>query len=815
MNDFLNFRISSGLKNILGRDLITNDNIAVLELVKNSYDAHASKVEITFEEDRLTIADNGKGMSMNDLLDKWLFVGYSAKRDGTEDTSYRAKMKRHYAGAKGIGRMSCDRLAKKLTLVTKSADFSTTERLSIDWDTFEQDQKEEFGEITFPHESTKDMPYFPENKETGTILRFTNLRREWTFERISSLRKALEKMINPFAETSAFQIEIIAPHFVEKDNAIRSKMNEIEHSAKNENEKLTALAEEEQKIVNGPIVNRMASILSLKTTQIESKLLDGVITTTLSDRGTLMYKIEEDSIYPHLEDVSINLYYLNRKAKYNFALKMGVEVVNYGNVFLFRNGFRIYPYGEPADDSWGLNKRVQQGYNRTIGTRDLVGRVDVETERVDDFKEVSSRDGGLVETEASRELFAYVTKVHRLLERYVVGVLWGINFLNSDYFKDENTAIVERQKLQEEEKKSESTEHVYDSIGSRVDFVQLIKSLTNNPSMRVIDYNKDLVNIVSKPTELDKLQTKILDDLRKVADRTHDSALLQRINAFEKELEKLRKKKNEAERRVLEEKTKREQAEYRALEAENRRKEEVEKRKTKEKELAAQKQVNMYLSATQHTSPEVLDLMHAVALSSNDLNALIDSVSVGLRDKSLSIGDVLNYLDEMSFHTSRIIKISKMLTKADIVLLSRATEIDLKEYIKEYVFNFEHSIHVVYGHEYEGIKKKLIPVLELSIVLDNLISNAKKADATEITLDFEERNGTIEIAFSDNGKGVNLERYTPESIFDPGVTDRRGGSGIGLSTIRKFMDKDLNGEIAFAGNGLRYSTGATFVLKFY
>ena len=278
-------------------------------------------------------------------------------------------MKRHYAGAKGIGRMSCDRLAKKLTLVTKSADSSTTERLSIDWDTFEQDQKEEFGEITFPHESTKDMPYFPENKETGTILRFTNLRREWTFERISSLRKALEKMINPFAETSAFQIEIIAPHFVEKDNAIRSKMNEIEHSAKNENEKLTALAEEEQKIVNGPIVNRMASILSLKTTQIESRLLDGLITTTLSDRGTLMYKIEEDSTYPHLEDVSINLYYLNRKAKYNFALKMGVEVVNYGNVFLFRNGFRIYPYGEPADDSWGLNKRVQQGYNRTIGTR--------------------------------------------------------------------------------------------------------------------------------------------------------------------------------------------------------------------------------------------------------------------------------------------------------------------------------------------------------------------------------------------------------------------------------------------------------------
>lgn len=59
--DDLNFRISSELKNILGRDLITDDNIAVLELVKNSYDAHATKVEMTFEDDKLVISDNGKG----------------------------------------------------------------------------------------------------------------------------------------------------------------------------------------------------------------------------------------------------------------------------------------------------------------------------------------------------------------------------------------------------------------------------------------------------------------------------------------------------------------------------------------------------------------------------------------------------------------------------------------------------------------------------------------------------------------------------------------------------------------------------------
>ena len=87
MPNELQFKVSAELKNILGRDLITSPNIAVLELVKNSYDAHATKVEITFGEDSLVIADNGKGMSLDDLKNKWLFVAYSAKSDGTEDKS--------------------------------------------------------------------------------------------------------------------------------------------------------------------------------------------------------------------------------------------------------------------------------------------------------------------------------------------------------------------------------------------------------------------------------------------------------------------------------------------------------------------------------------------------------------------------------------------------------------------------------------------------------------------------------------------------------------------------------------------------------
>ena len=151
MDDKLQFKISSALKDLVGKDLITSDNIAIFELVKNSYDAYADHVVITFANDKITIADNGKGMSFADLKDKWLFLGFSAKKDGSEDyeddkqKSYRDKIKRYYAGAKGIGRFSCDRLGSLLTITTKTETANYAEQISVDWSKFEVDQKIEFA----------------------------------------------------------------------------------------------------------------------------------------------------------------------------------------------------------------------------------------------------------------------------------------------------------------------------------------------------------------------------------------------------------------------------------------------------------------------------------------------------------------------------------------------------------------------------------------------------------------------------------------------------------------------------------------------
>lgn len=803
--DELKFRISTGLKSILGQDLITSDNIAILELVKNSYDAHATKVIITFEDDSITIADNGKGMNLNDIKNKWLFVGYSAKSDGSEDASYRSKIKRNFAGAKGIGRISCDRLGSEVWLTTKSEDSETVEVIHVDWNKFEQSLKKEFDRIPVEHETLSSIHIFPDDRLIGTEIRITGFRSgtpAWTKERIIDLKKSLEKMINPFSNTDDFRIEIKAKAFEKEDEKIYAQL-------KAEDDILTddKKAQLRNAIVNGLISNTIANVLTIKTTLIESRLVNGIITTKLLDRGELMYETQEINTFDKLEDVTINLYFLNQSAKKTFSQRMGVQPVQYGNVMLFRNGFRVWPYGEPGDDSWKLDYRAQQGYNRYIGTRDLFGRVDVETSDVGDFKEVSSRDGGLIMTEAAKQLMEYFSMIHRRLERYVAGVLWGEGFLKNEYFQSQTLALEARDMLKKNDKDSDSSENIYKNIGSKIDFLQLIKSLVNDKNIIVTYYNNDLADVVSDLTYADVIQTNFILSLKDIAEKTSDTSLAQNIAFFEKRIADMRKEKEEAERRTEMERKAKEKAEREARIAK-------EQRIKVEKELAAKKQQNLYLSSTQNTSADAKDFMHAIKLSATELDSVINITSKKVRKKTLTTESLLVNLDEMAFRTNEIIQISRLLTMADVTMLSKDTEIDIQEFIIEYLMKFRNGIKVTIGNQYPGIKKKLISALALSVVIDNLKDNSEKANATELIIDFYEIDNDIQVMFSDNGRGVDLEKYTPESIFEVGVTNRRGGSGIGLYTIRTFMERYLNGTIQFEGNNLKNNSGATFKLTF-
>ena len=788
MKDNLQFRVSAELKNILGRDLITSPDIAILELVKNSYDARAQKVEITFDDDYLSIADNGKGMSKQDLIDKWLFVAYSAKSDGTEDISYRDKFTRRYAGAKGIGRLSCDRLANNLILTTRGNEGNKTEVLYVDWTTFENNKKTEFDTINIPHESLDSIATFPQNYPTGTILEFSNLHDKWSREDILRLRKSLEKMINPFSGTDDdFQIEIIAPKMKEEDEKSESRHD----------------------VVNGIIENSIADVLKLKTTQIESRIENDVIVTTLTDRGIKMYEIEEENTdFRELSSASVSLFYLNRAAKYNFSARMGIQPVNYGNVFLFRNGFRILPFGEFNDDSWGINQRQQQGYNRFLGTRDLFGRVDVETEDVNQIKEKTSRDSGLIQTLASRQLMDYFTRIHRRLERYVVGVLWGEGFVRKDYFVNQNSALKAREQLRETDKDQESAEHLYDNIGSKVDFMQLIRSLVNDNSITVKYYNEELADIVSNPSETEVIQAQMFDDVRKMAEKINDADLLNKIADFEHHVDVLRLQKEEAERKANEERKAKEIAERKA-------KEEEERRKKVEIELKQRTKQNLFLQSVGNLDTDrILKYHHDIRIHAATIHNTVGQILRKANRGSLSVEETVKLIERISRANDKITSIAQFATKANYSIDADTINADIVNYIDEYINNV---LPEFYGdldlHCTNNSCMKVIDFspLEASIFIDNLVSNTVKANAKHFNVVFEKDNETICMTISDDGEGLSPNIIDPNNILEKGYTTT-SGSGLGLYNVSTFVKTVMNGTVTVDNN--HEKSGFKLIIKF-
>lgn len=847
----LHFKTNVQIKSIIGKDLINDDNIAILELVKNSFDADAKRVDISFynlkqnddshiegysdKTSRLIIQDDGVGMSLADIRDKWLNIAYSEKK--ANNRQYNRMM----AGAKGVGRFSCDRLGKYLNLYSKKSGEEYVV-LRIDWEKFEIDnQATEIQSIALDYEIISSSELLQRGFtpfKHGVILEIIKLRSNWVTysvdnwitDKLTNLKKYLEKLINPNQafEKNDFGIYLNADEF-KFENACKEEVDQF----------------------IGKIENTIFRKLDFKTTSIECTTIENgtQILTTLKDKGEVIYWIKEYSdYYPAIKDFKITLYFLNTYAKAFFTKQTGIRSVDYGSIFLFLNGFRIPPYGEEGDDWLKLEQRRIQGYARFISARDLVGQIEIlDTDNA--FQIISSREGVvkndnyILLTDRKQGVFY---KVLRRLERYIV------DGLNWDSIPDED-----RNKISEIERKIIKGELTEDNLRYQEDnnikqnrIYESIHSIIGATPKKVVELYINETLIESKIAEEKAIAEKEFEQLladfenRKISGEllaqilrkkaTESEELEKQLSAFSKyttneatskaiiEIQAFKKTIEEQTRIIellqkqLEEKdseienTKKD-ADERVAQAERLKEEAEKKRKEAEKNLDAQIQKNKYLQATQNTSKEVRDLMHVILISSNDAISVIKTAKNQWENNN--IHDLRTSLDELEYHTGKINKLSKLITKADLTLLAQSNLVDIQTFIEEYFANYKDLKIQYYSTIVEPLEKK-IPVLDLSIVLDNLKSNSDKAGATEIRVDFSIDGRTYIVDFTDNGKGVDLNTFTSESIFEEGITNRRGGSGIGLSTIRERMKDSINGNIEFVGNGLYFDTGATFRLTF-
>ncbi|UJH71739.1 ATP-binding protein [Ornithinimicrobium sp. INDO-MA30-4] len=108
------FTVDARLLRELGERLVGRPHIALAELIKNSYDADARHVELTFEGDRIAIADDGHGMTENDFTERWMRIGTTIKNDQKLSPA----LLRPLTGSKGVGRLAVQLLAERLDLHT-------------------------------------------------------------------------------------------------------------------------------------------------------------------------------------------------------------------------------------------------------------------------------------------------------------------------------------------------------------------------------------------------------------------------------------------------------------------------------------------------------------------------------------------------------------------------------------------------------------------------------------------------------------------------------------------------------------------------
>ena len=740
MSKQLSFRVSSALKNIIGRDLINDKYIAVFELVKNSYDAGASKINLEIQNLKngnttIIIADDGCGMSYDDILNKWLFVAYSEKnvKNRSSNNNYRDKMKRHVAGAKGVGRFSCDRLGSKLTLYTKSEDHLYASKLVIDWDSFEVDDTNEFINIHVEYAQINKMP---NGFSKGTILEISNLREKWDRTSIVTLKKSLMKLINPNTENIEDPFDIIL--------SVPDEESNDKKAAKRDK-------------VNGVIENDVFEKLNIKTTNLSVSIDSegNTITTTLADRDENVFKIvEANTSYKLLKDIDISVFYLNSSAKANFTRTMGLQPVKYGSIFIYKNGFRIYPYGNPGEDFFGIDRRKQQGYNRFLGTREIMGRISIKNDNRD-FTETTSRDGGFIQNhnvDMLKDFFGQ--KVLKVLERYVVNIIkWG------EPVKAENDRVV-------------MPHEVMDKIMSEFAYISKKSEILS------VEYNSLLLTSLSEKNNNSIAGAALR--LEKAAAYSDNPAILTLAKQLRKKTDALLTENTYLETDILA------------------KSEEIAVIKT-EKEIR-EKQVYFYKGMANQSVENLVTGMHSIftlteAVRSNTsyLQRLYNSDS--LSDKT----EVYEILAEIFKANQKINKLSELAIKGNK---------SLKQIGKNSIYDFI-AQYLEEGLATKRLKYRIIAeennpyncsfdTASIGIIIDNIFSNSLKANANEVSIHLSENDRFVKIAFLDDGDGLDSSINT-DILFDLGTTttENKKGFGIGLHHIKILVD-EMNGSISIS-----------------
>lgn len=526
LHNSIAFTVDAGLIDRLGRELVGRAETAVSELVKNAYDADAKNVQVNFIDSlwsggSLQIIDDGLGMTYDQLKLGFMTISSADKVHNPLSIRYH----RSRAGKKGIGRFATQRLGEKLVIITQTLESDQALKITIDWNRYTVDH--DISSIT------NKIEYLPKEKPEGTTLIIQELREGWSEAAIKRIYRYVSDLFQPDYLSDDSQNLHLAK---QNDESFKVKFLQISDGISNEvASPQKMLFDKNIAVIEGYIDSIGDGFVGINSERL-----------ALDDYAIAINKSKNENRYQVIKNVHFKAYYFIYNRVDYYTDISSLELTNIqklaresSGMRLYRNGFRVLPYGEPKDDWLGLDIRYSGESGQTnipFNNNNLFGFVEIIDKEGILFQETASREG-LIENAAFDELIDFlqkslVTARGRIAEK--ITLLRKEKNEDAEGTTSESEESVEKKTIEEEFDEVDRQIH-NDSVKTaikniREKYYEVIEELSmlrilaslgltiGEFTHEIIQFTPSINGFISKLYESDKndLNTiKILDDLTK------------------------------------------------------------------------------------------------------------------------------------------------------------------------------------------------------------------------------------------------------------------------------------------------------------
>lgn len=486
-----------------GEDLIKNESIALLELVKNSYDACARNCDIDFQMrdgqlESLTIIDNGFGMSLETIQKVWLVIGTDFKKKRVAPNC----CGRIPLGEKGVGRLGVHKLGNHISLISKTHNEKEVQ-LCINWKLL--DQAKEINDFLIDI-SENDTPLYFSQGNTGTRIVIKDLKSDWDRRKLREVYRDLTSLNSPFSEMNdSFNVNIRSnsdffkglPSFEDiKDSGLYfghcvMKGGQIDNF--------------EYEFRPWPTLNKIGQGRKVqKKDLIQEDLRLKGIKEDVDLKGRkkrVEYPIDlrDEQIGDIVFDIII---YETDPMILSFANTEKASLKSYlkenGGVRVYRDNIRVYNYGESDNDWLGIDLRRVQRVGGNVSNNIILGSVKIDRTQSKGLKEKTNREG-FIENDAYKVFVDSVNYVlslfvrERNIDKETLATLYKKNRVVEPILADLNEVIeIVDKKVPEENGKDEILKYLY-RINTQYKEVKeiLIKSANAGLNLSVVIHEID------------------------------------------------------------------------------------------------------------------------------------------------------------------------------------------------------------------------------------------------------------------------------------------------------------------------------------